>query len=100
MHQRGWIKIDNVQMPFRRNRNCFSGKNNHPRGRQASKEKHYKLPRKNQIPEIQKSLAKIPWIPQLLQKLHTVTDRKIGSLLSTTQEGREGLSDIGVNRTI
>ena len=42
----------------------------------------------------------IPWIPQLLQKLHTETVRKIGSLLSTTQEGREGLSDIVVNRTI
>ena len=41
----------------------------------------------------------MPWIPQLLQKLHTEIVRKIGSLLSTTQEGREGLSDIGVNRT-
>ena len=55
---------------------------------------------KKQIPEIQKGLATIPRIPQLLQELHTETVRKIGSLLSTTQEGREGLSDIGVNRTI
>ena len=100
MHQRGWIEVDNAQMPFRRNRNQLSRKNNHPRGRQASKGKHYKLPRKNQIPEIQKGLAKLPWIPQLLKKLNTETVRKISSLLSTTQEGRAGLSDIGVNRTI
>ena len=41
------LKIDNAQMSFWRNRNRLSGKNNHPRGRQASKRKHYKLPRKN-----------------------------------------------------
>ena len=51
MHQRGWIKVDNAQMLIRRNRNRLSRKNNHPRGRQASKGKHYKLPRKNEIPK-------------------------------------------------
>ena len=54
MHQRGWIKVDYAQMPIRRNRNRLPRKNNHARGCQASKGKYYKLPRKNQIPEIQK----------------------------------------------
>ena len=73
----------------------FKGRTITPEGVKPQKEAITNL-----IPEIQKGLAKIPRIPQLLQKVHTETFRKIDTLVSITQEGREGLSDIRVNRTL
>ena len=62
----------------------FLGRTVTPEGVKLQTESITNFLEKNQTPEIQKGLATIPWIPQLLPKLHTETVRKIGSLLSTT----------------
>ena len=42
----------------------------------------------------------LPRISQLLQNLYPKVIREVSSFLSTTQEGREGLSNYGASRAI
>ena len=64
---------------------AFLGTTITPEGVKPQKESNTNLlEKKNEIPEIQKGLTTLPWIPQLLQKLYTKTVTKTGSFLSTT----------------
>ena len=73
MHQRGWIKVDHAQMPFGATEINFLGRIITPEGVKPQKKSITIFLEKKQNPEIQKGLATIPRIPQLLQKLHTET---------------------------
>ena len=58
MHQRGWNKIDNAQMPFWRNRNRLSGKNNQPETVNPQKESITNFLEKTKFPKSKKAMQR------------------------------------------
>ena len=65
----GRIKIDNAQVPLRRDRNRLPRKDNHPCSCQTAKRENHQLPRENKIPKVQTGLTTLPWLSLFLQKL-------------------------------
>ena len=67
------LKLTMHKCPFGTAEIDFLGRAITPGGRQTTKRKNNELPRTNQIPKIQESTTTIPWIPELLQELHSKT---------------------------
>ena len=66
-----WPQTQYDQMPFWRTRSWFPWTNHNNQWSSTTKTKDCQIPRKSQIPTIQKSTSTLHWIPQLLPKLNT-----------------------------
>ena len=78
----------------------FLGRTITPEGVKPQKKRITNFLEKKEISEVEEGLTTLPWLPQLLQELHTKYIRNISSILPTPQRGREGPSDNKAKRTI